>query len=176
MLSFADWKQQPTRMRNILLEANMEEAMLEFFHAGVTPMVKRSGYRWSREDHVLGSKFVRLCYDIVTTLQMGDQYSLVAPHPDHRNLDEDRDTFHRFIDSDAFISLMEEWSCRSEIVGTRLDYKIEEFIYTWINVEAGPPGRWTRELLEANEEAAEDDRLGIHEASWQRTHKENDAY
>ena len=126
--------------------------MLEFFHKGVTPMVKRSGYRWSREEHVIASKFVRLCYDIVTTLQMGDQYSLVAPHPDHRNLDEDRDTFHRFIDSDAFISLMKEWCCRSEIVGTRLDYKIEEFIYTWINVEAGPPGKFTREMLESDQD------------------------
>ena len=152
MLSFTDWKQQRTQLRCVLIEATMEEAMLEFFHNGVTPMVKRSGYRWSREDHVIGSKFVRLCYDIVTTLQMGDQYSLVAPHPDHRNLDEDLDTFHRFIGSNAFISLMEEWSCRSEIVGTRLDYKIEEFIYTWINVEAGPPGKFTREILQSDQD------------------------
>ena len=43
-------------------------------------------------------------------------------------------------------------------------------------MEAGPPGRWTRELLEANEEAAEDDRAGQMEGSWQRTQKENDTY
>ena len=47
---------------------------------------------------------------------------------------------------------MEEWSCRSEIVGTRLDYKIEDFIYTWVNVELGPPGKLTNEILESSED------------------------
>jgi len=152
MLSFTDWKKQRTRLRCVLNEATMEEAMLEFFHRGVTPMVKRSGYRWSREDHVIASKFIRLCYDIDTTVQMGDQYNLIPPIPEHRNLKEDRDTFHRFIDTQTFLSLMEEWSCRSEIVGTRLDYKIEDFIYTWVNVELGPPGKLTNEILESGED------------------------
>ena len=167
MLSFTDWKKQRTRLRCVLNEATMEEAMLEFFHRGVTPMVKRSGYRWSREDHVIASKFVRLCYDIDTTVQMGDQYDLVPPTPDHRNLNEDRDTFHRFIDTETFLSLMEEWSCRSEIVGTRLDYKIEDFIYTWVNVELGKPGKFTRDMLQPDEDEQYNDRNAFAE-----THEE----
>ena len=148
MLSLDDWKSQPTSLRNMLFQSNMEEAMLEFFYDGVCPMIKQVGYRWLKEDKVIAAKFVRLCYDIACTVEMGDQFTLTAPKPLHRNDPEDLNTFHMFLDTQVFLSLMKEWSFRSEIVGTRLDYKIEEFCYTWVDVEYGKPGKWTRELLD----------------------------
>lgn len=147
MLSLDDWKSQPTSLRNMLFQSNMEEAMLEFFYDGVCPMIKQVGYRWLKEDKVIAAKFVRLCYDIACTLEMGDQFTLKAPKPLHRNHPEDLNTFHMFLDTQVFLSLMKEWSFRSEIVGTRLDYKIEEFCYTWVDVESGQPGKWTYPLV-----------------------------
>jgi len=152
MISFSEWKNQVTQLGPGDLpesEGTMEDAMLLFFYEGINPSIKDIGYSWSRDDHIIARKFVHLCYMIDTTAKMNNIVTLDTPCPKHRNLEEDRETFDHFVD---FSDLLEEWSFRSEIVGTRFDHLIKEFCYVWVDVVAGKPGNYTQRIFDADNE------------------------
>lgn len=162
MMSFYDWKYQFAYVGPGCLESQegtMEEAMLAFFYDGVNPWVRNIGYKWSREDHIIAGKFVHLCYMISTTVNMYEK-SLEAPAPCHRDLDEDRETFDYFLDTNQLIDFLEAWEFRTEVVGTRFDYLIKEFCYCWVDVCSGKPGAFTQRIFDAEAEAdAEEEML-----------------
>ena len=161
MMSFYDWKNQFAYVGPGCLESQegtMEEAMLDFFYKGVSPWIRNFGYKWSREEHVVARKFVHLCYMIHTTVNMYDK-SLQQPTPCHRDLDEDRETFDYFVDTTEFIDFLEAWKFRNEIVGTRFDYLIKEFCYTWVDVCSGKPGAFTQRIFDAEAEADAEEEL-----------------
>jgi len=156
-----------------MTECTMEEAILDFFYCGVNPWIKDAGYRWiTGDDAIIARKFIRFCYDASWALvtHTGD---LCPPEPQHRNLPEDRETFDLFLTTSSFVDLLELWSFRNEIVGTRLESMIIEFCYVWINVQDGAPGKWTRTTVEMSDDIGSDDEheSNIPDANWaRRTH------
>ncbi|NBO72195.1 MAG: hypothetical protein EBU66_14005 [Bacteroidetes bacterium] len=155
MISFNDWKNQfayvgPGTCKE--QEGTMEEAMLVFFYDGVSPWINRIGYKWRREEDIVARKFVQLCYMIDTTSHMYDK-DLRSPKPNHRDFQEDRETFDLFLDTIQLIDFLDAWKFRTEIVGTRFDHLIKEFCYTWIDVCSGKPGAFTQRIFEAEAEA-----------------------
>ena len=159
MMSFYDWKNTVTYVSPGCLESQegtMEEAMLAFFYDGVCPWIRNIGYKWSREDHVIAKKFVHLCYMINTTVNIHNR-SLQPPMACHRDLDEDRETFDYFVDTIELIEFLEAWEFRTEVVGTRFDYLIKEFCYTWIDVCSGKPATFTQRIFDAEAEADAED-------------------
>ena len=132
--------------------------MLVFFYDGICPWIRNIGYKWCREDHDIAKKFVHLCYMINTTANMYDK-SLEPPTPCHRNLDEDRETFDYFLDTSELIDFLEAWGFRTEVVGTRFDYLIKEFCYTWVDVCSGKPGAFTQRIFDAEAEAEAEEEM-----------------
>lgn len=161
MVSFYDWKNQLAYVGPGCLDSQqgtMEEAMLVFFYSGVSPWIKEFGYKWSHEDHIIAKKFVYLCYMIHTTSKILDK-ELDPPNPNHRDFEEDRETFDYFVDTTEFIEFLSKWEFRSEIVGTRFDNLIKEFCYIWIDVCSGKPGAFTQRIFDAEAEADAEDEL-----------------
>jgi hypothetical protein len=86
---------------------------------------------------------------------------LRSPKPNHRDFQEDRETFDLFLDTIQLIDFLDAWKFRTEIVGTRFDHLIKEFCYTWIDVCSGKPGAFTQRIFEAEAEAeAEEEAAG----------------
>ena len=156
-ISLNDWKQQLTYVGKGSNEGTMEEAVMQFFHDGLSPLIKSLGYKWSLEEHLICRKFIQLCYMIDTTGTMNyADYSLKGPEPKHRNLKEDQDVFEFFLDTFVFNDFLSSWShCR--VVGTRFDYLFKDFCYTWIDVTSGKPGAMTQQILDADEEEEEEE-------------------
>ena len=151
-----------------LAEVPMEEAMLSFFYDGVNNWIIDAGYKWIDSEHVIARKFVYLCYSIQQTLKKDPKYSLEIPEPKHRNYDEDRETFDLFLDTSSFVDLLDTWSFRQEIVGTRLDYLIKEFCYVWIDVTSGKPGTFTQKILTAEEEDVNEEEFNSVPDTWSK--------
>jgi hypothetical protein len=149
MTAYTEWMDQPAYIGKGTTEGTMRDALLHFFYEGVSPWITSFGYEWINGETCVSKKFLRFCYDIHVTLLMGDNYSLQVPEPKHRDYLEDRETFDFIVDHWSFVELLEEWDCRDEIVGTRLDYLLREFCYVWIDVTAGKPGSWTKKSLDA---------------------------
>jgi hypothetical protein len=140
-----------------IAEGTIKEAMLHFFYDGVSPWISECGYSWLEDEDVVAKKFLYLCYTIHKALKGG--YDLKAPMPNHRDYDEDRDTFDYFVDSRCLVELLDAWEFRNEIVGTRFDHLIKEFCYIWIDVSSGRPGTFTQKILTAEEEEYSDEEI-----------------
>ncbi len=144
--------------------------MLDFFYYGISPWIKAAGYQWNASnEYSIARKFLRFSYDLHIANQRITT-ELNPPEPSHRNLPEDRDTFDMFLDTISFIELLDRWSFRDEIVGTRLEHMIREFCYIWIDVLSGKPGKWTQVTLGMNDDmGSEDDHdYTIPDANWKR--------
>jgi hypothetical protein len=164
MSRYAEWMNTFAYIGDSLTEGTVEEALLHFFHEGISPWIKSYGYTWNAfNDDEIASKFLKLCYDVQRCIWSKDPtVILYPPEPRHRDLPEDRNTFDLFVNTSDFLRLLEMWKCRTEIVGTRFDHLIREFCYVWINVKSGKPGTFTQRLLDSEEdEAEEEERLGI---------------
>ena len=174
MLTYRQWMNSHAYYGKTIMDTTKEENALHFFFDGVSPWIKQIGYQWSTDEDIVSRKFVRFCYDAYCAIK--GNYDIRAPEPNHRNYEEDRETFDHFIDTNELIDFMSEWECYDELIGTRLEYLLLEFCYTWVDVTSGKPGKFTRELLEAEEEEAAEEERGSHipEANWSR--RQHDLY
>jgi len=152
-ISYDEWANLLVPTMGILAETTMEEAMLDFFHRGVSPWIHGCGYRWSLEVDEVAGKFLYFCYTDYTTMRLRGpkgQWVLEAPSPRHRDLLEDADTFEIFADLTSFSDMLHSWTDRCEIVGTPFDHLIRKFCYVWVDVQYGEPGRWSETTFEMN--------------------------
>lgn len=169
MSNFREWMNTITYVTKGITEGTTEEAMLHFFYDGVSPWIQSFGYSWSDAEHIIAKKFVRFCYDINVTSKMDSKYSLVPPDAPHRDLFEDRETFDFLVDTADLVELLSEWEFRDEVVGTRLDYLILDFCYTWVSVVTGYPGTRTERILQANDDdVIDDDVNNLPDGNWNR--------
>jgi len=158
MLSYCEWKNQFAYVGPGCLKENegtMEEAILYFFYEGINPWMKATGYKWLRDDDYVANKLLSLCYLMDCTKDNWD-VTLNIPRPMHRNLKDDRETFDLFVDTECLNTFVSNWDYVFDIIGTRYDYLIKEFCYTWIDVCSGNPGAFTEKLFEA-ESGSDDD-------------------
>lgn len=170
-MSYSVWLTQIVYLSRGITEVTMEEAMLDFFYNGTSRWIKGTGYRWIlTEEKYIANKFLRFAYDCYYVLKQGHPMILSAPEPRHRNLQEDRDTFEMYADLGSFIDFLHDWDFRDEIVGTPLEYMIREFCYTWVDVTAGKPGKWTQTTLDIAEDyhTDEDNSNILPDGSWSR--------
>ena len=169
-ISYNQWKASSVYLRDSPIKTTMEEAMLDFFYNGIAPWIQHVGYAWVSDVDQIARKFVHFCYILNTTVKANHSSMIQAPEPSHRNLPEDRDTFDMFADCIDFSDILEDWSFRSEIVGTRLDYMIREFCYVWVDVEKGSPSKWTEKTFEMNEDQQSDEEKGtmFPDGNWSR--------
>ena len=177
MTTYTEWLNEFAYVGNGLTEGTMKDAMLHFFYQGISPWIQGFGYSWNQSEDTIARKFVRLCYDIASTSAMDSKYVLIVPEPMHRDLPEDRDTFDFIVDTWSFVELMDDWTCRHEIVGTRLEYLLREFCYVWIDVDSGQAGTRTRLILDADaDNGSDDDRNGamLPDGNWSR--RKHDLY
>jgi hypothetical protein len=150
---FADWLNQHAYVGRGTNEGTIEEAVLYFFYEGLNPFIKSLGYTWSnKQDIVIARKFLYLCYMIQTTPRDKD---LIIPGPKHRDYQYDRDTFEFVLDTFTFNDFLENWLFCHEVCGTRFDYLIKDFCYSWIDVTSGNPGKMTQKMLDADSEEQE---------------------
>lgn len=157
MLTYTDWLNEFSYVGKGISEGTIENALLHFFYEGVSPWIRRCGYEWTDTEHAIAVKFLRFCFLVHETSQMDTKYTLDAPLPNHRDFQEDRDTFDSLLDTQSFVDFMEEWSFYDFIVGTRLDYLLREFCYVWIDVQSGKPGTMTKAVLDAISENGDSD-------------------
>lgn len=173
MLRYSEWMNEFAYIGKGVTEGTVEEALLHFFHCGISPWIKSYGYSWNAfNDDIIAKKFLKFCYDIYRTVQSKNcSMILESPEPRHRNLPEDWDTFDLIVDVASLTDFLEKWDFRTEIVGTRFDYLIRDFCYVWIDVTSGKPGTLTQKLLDAqNEEGGTDDErdYALPEGNWDR--------
>jgi len=175
-VKYSDWLLTPVYMNAGVTEVTMQEAMSEFFFCGVCHWVNYCGYSWSMSDADIHRKFMNFAYTLCSTLDASKTATLQPPYPNHRDLPDDRETFDLYADMLSFTGFLNNWHFRDEIVGTRLDFLIREFCYTWIDVEKGKPGRWTQAVIDMNEEDNSDDDRGfmLPDGNWSR--RKHDLY
>jgi len=176
IIKYKDWLQTPAYLNSGEIEVTMEEAMTDFFYRGITPWMRAAGYSWSTLDSEIHRKFMNFAFAICSTLASSNTATLQVPFPNHRDLPEDRDTFDMFVDMSSFTDFLSKWKFRDEIIGTRLDFLVREFCYTWINVECGKPGIWTEKSLDMNNDENSDDERGyiLPDGNWSR--RKHDLY
>lgn len=170
-IQYAAWLKKTVYLGKGLSEGTMEEAMLDFFYNGISPWIKDTGYIWLVNDEsYVARKFLRFAYELYCTLKQGPTVDLYAPEPMHRNFTEDRDTFDMYLSSNSWFDLVDTWSFRDEIVGTRLEHMIREFCYIWIDVRYGKPGKWTQASLDMSDEDLTDDdnNVTVPDGNWSR--------
>jgi len=172
VITYTEWLNTFSYVGKGVAEGTIENALLHFFYEGVSPWIRSAGYDWTDTEHAIALKFLRFCHLLCETSHMDIKYSLQVPFPNHRDLQEDRDTFDSLLDTQSFVDFMEEWSFYDFIVGTRLDYLLREFCYVWIDVHSGKPGTITQAVLDAieNGESDEDATNGylLPDGNWSR--------
>ena len=162
-------------LRDSHIETTMEEVVLDFFYNGLSRWLQESDYKWSRYEHEIADKFLRLCYMIHQNIKSGNKMSIQINQVNHRDLYEDEETFDLFASMSSFVDMLDNWNCYSDILGTKYDLIIRDFCYVWADVERGAPGRWTQTTLEMDYETySDDDRPynSLPDTNWSKTKNE----
>ena len=171
MVRFSEWLNQFAYVGKGITEGTVENALLQFFYEGLTPLIQSAGYKWIDSERHIAKKFLRFCFLVYETSSMDVKYSLEIPEARHRDFPEDRDTFDLLLDTWTFVEFMEEWSFCDSFVGTRLEYLLRDFCYVWIDVQSGKPGALTQIVLDAMSEnhVSDDDTTNIlPDGNWSR--------
>jgi hypothetical protein len=175
-MDYPSWLKQITYFGKGVQKSTMEEAMTHFFYSELCPWMRSFGYKWSTEESTIARKFLHFSYMIDTTSKMDYKFTICPPEPNHRNLEEDRDTFDFLVDAGSLYDFLKSVEYRDEIVGNRLDHFILEFCYAWVDVSSGKPGSMTKKLLDSNDEYDSDEELGsnLPDGNWSR--RKHDLY
>jgi hypothetical protein len=120
---------------------------IDSFAKYITKWIKKHGYKmgdtWGDGVKVT----VRWMYAIFEqeVLNKNKYGPLLYPEPFHRNLPEDLDSFEMVIDCEAINEFMENWKSIDELseshpFGIRVRMEMQEFLYTYVNVESSKYG------------------------------------
>jgi len=72
--------------------------------------------------------------------------SVFIPEPNHRDTQDDYDQYNMVVDHDSVTQLMSEWTNVEEmnlenIIGKRVWYELQDFLYSMIDLESSKQGR-----------------------------------
>jgi hypothetical protein len=174
-MSFTSWKMSLAYLRDSHIETTMEEAVLDFFYNGLSRWLQDSEYTWSMPEDDIADKFVRLCYMINQASKSSYMKGIQINKVNHRDLLEDVETFDLFANISSFADMLDNWSCYSNIVGTKYDLIMRDFCYVWADIEGGAPGRWTQTTLEMDDEIYSDDEKVYNwqpETNWRKSNSD----
>lgn len=141
------WLQQPIWISNTVRDRR-RDILLEFNDC-VTQLLKNKGYvmdeRWnSTTSFPLLSWIYRIAVEETARYNYNNPVSI--PPIIHRNTQEDYDYFYHIIDDDTIEQLMDEWSDVEDLsidsrIGARVRTEIQEFLYTFVDLESSKQGK-----------------------------------
>lgn len=141
------WLQQPIWISNTVRDRR-RDILLEFNDC-VTQLLKNKGYvmdeRWnSTTSFPLLSWIYRIAVEETARYNYNNPVSI--PPIIHRNTQEDYDYFYHIIDDDTIEKLMDEWSDVEDLnidsrIGARVRTEIQEFLYTFVDLESSKQGK-----------------------------------
>ena len=141
------WLNQDIWSSNTIREKR-KYILLEFNEC-VTKLLKNKGYsmdeRWNSTTSIpLISWIYRIAVE--ETARYNYNTPVLIPRIIHRNTEEDYDYFYHIIDNDTIEGLMNEWSDVEDLsidsrIGARIRVEIQEFLYTFIDLDSSKQGR-----------------------------------
>lgn len=152
--SFERWLKQP-----IWVADNKEKriSVLRDFHNSLTKFMKKNGYimdsRWnSNKTNYLMNWMYRIWLEENVRSNFNKQ--VYVPPPMHRDTEEDYDYFNCKIDIDMIEGFMKEWSfaedfdSESSRLAYRMQYELQDFLYSFIDLERSKHGRTIARIWE----------------------------
>lgn len=119
------------------------------FYESLTAMLKKNGYvmdhRWNSNQK---NPLINWIYRIAIEEEARRNHNADVYVPDiiHRNTEEDYHYFFHIIDSELIESFMDEWSdvedlSSMSLVGYRIRYELQDFLYRFIDLERSKHGK-----------------------------------
>ena len=152
--SFERWLKQP-----VWVADNKEKriSVLRDFHNPLTKFMKKNGYimdsRWnSNKTNYLMNWMYRIWLEENVRSNFNKQ--VYVPPPMHRDTEEDYDYFNCKIDIDMIEGFMKEWSFAEDFdsdssrLAYRMQYELQDFLYSFIDLERSKHGRTIARIWE----------------------------
>lgn len=152
--SFERWLKQP-----VWVADNKEKriSVLRDFHNSLTKFMKKNGYimdsRWnSNKTNYLMNWMYRIWLEENVRSNFNKQ--VYVPPPMHRDTEEDYDYFNCKIDIDMIEGFMKEWSFAEDFdsdssrLAYRMQYELQDFLYSFIDLERSKHGRTIARIWE----------------------------
>jgi len=136
------WRSQPVWIGATKCE---RRAFINEFAVSVRKWMKSLGYTMMDfMDKELSLWLYRLHVQEIARKKHGA--SVFIPEPSHRNTQEDYDQYNMIVDHDAVTQLMDQWSNVEEmdvgnIIGKRVWYELQDFLYYMVDLESSKQGR-----------------------------------
>jgi hypothetical protein len=136
------WLSQPMIIGSTRCERRF---VVHEFAVAVRKWMKTLGYTMEhRMDMQLSVWIYRLYVQEIARKKHGQPVWI--PEPEHRNTQDDFDQYNMVVDHDAVTDFMSEWSNVQDmdvnsIIGYRIWYGIQEFLYSVIDLESSKQGR-----------------------------------
>ena len=135
------WRSQP-----VWVGANKWErsVFLRDFATSIRKWMKTLGYTM---EHRLENQLSLWLYRIyVQEVALKKSEEVYIPEPEHRNTEDDYEQYNMVVDHHEVTKFMNEWSMFQDmdvnsIVGKRVWYGLQEFLYSLINLESSKQGR-----------------------------------
>lgn len=151
--SFERWLEQP-----VWVAEHLEKRSVVFrdFYLSLTRFMKKNGYimdsRWSNTKmNYLMNWMYRIWLEEYVRSNFNKE--VYVPEPKHRDTEEDYDYFNCIIDSEKISEFMNEWSSvedfdSSSRLGYRIQYELQEFLYSFIDLERSKHGHMVARIWE----------------------------
>jgi hypothetical protein len=152
------WRSQPVWVGSTKCE---RRAVIGEFAKSIRKWMKNLGYTM---EHCMDKEVSLWLYrlHVQEIARKKHDASVFIPEPSHRNTQEDFDQYNMVVDHDSVTQLMNEWSNVDEmtvdhIVGKRVWYELQAFLYSMIDLESSKQGRLIARLWDASGSNSDDD-------------------
>lgn len=152
------WRSQPVWIGATKCE---RRAFIREFAVAIRKWMKSLGYTMEhRMDVEVSLWLYRLHVQEIARKKHGAP--VFIPEPNHRNTQEDFDQYNMVVDYEAIRQLMSEWSNVEEmdqgnIIGKRVWYELQNFLYSMVDLESSKQGRLIARLWDSSGSNSDDD-------------------
>ena len=152
------WRSQPVW---IGVAKCQRRAFINDFAVSIRKWMKTLGYTMEhRLDTELSLWLYRLHVQEIARKKHGAP--VYIPEPDHRDTQDDYDQYNMVVDHEAVTQLMSEWSNvqdmdMNSIVGKRVWYELQDFLYSVIDLESSKQGRLIARLWDTSGSNSDDE-------------------
>lgn len=162
--SFQRWLKQPVWVAD---HKERRGAVLRDFHNSLTYLMKTNGYimdsRWhkGKVNHLTNWMYRIWLEEHVWFNRNKEVY---IPAPMHRDTEEDYEHFNNIIDLNMIEDFMKEWSfaedfdSESSRLAYRMEYGLQDFLYSFIDLERSKHGRTIAKIWEDSGSDSDDNR------------------
>jgi hypothetical protein len=136
------WRSQPVWYADTKCE---RREIITEFASSIRVWMKSLGYTMEeRLTKELSLWMYRLYVQEIARRRYGEP--VYIPEPNHRNTQDDYDRYNMIVDTEAVMNFMDEWSHVEDmdvdsIIGKRIRYELQEFLYYVLDLESSKQGR-----------------------------------